>query len=230
MSQVGFPNIIDYRRKTLRSPGNPMDRCTIVSIYPREIDEVKHTIQPGRFIIPPGSYDHPSLLVVGPSSWWKELEEESPLLEIPTSSIIVADSVVKDYCNGLLACNMNDIMPGIFYIPGAINIVSLVKDHKPLLDKAKGNQNRWYEQLVREADILWSRSNGNPLAISDDMRLAAMELGQKSKPWLQDFRSNEMVHCVACGNLRNPLYPICPTCHTVVDTEKFAEMGLKKAD
>src|SRR5690606_5117854 len=119
MSVVGqFPGLEAFRRRTIRGPVNPMDKSTIVSIYPKEIDETKCTITPGRFIIPPGSYVRPSTLVVGPSSWWREIDEEQPLLEIPVSSIQLADSVLKDYCNGILGCNMADAMPGLFYVPG----------------------------------------------------------------------------------------------------------------
>lgn len=227
MAMVGaFPGVNDFRRRTIRTPGNPMDKCTIVSIYPREIDETKHTIQPGRFVIPPGTYDRPALLPVGPSSWWKEIDEESPLLEIPNSSIQVADSIVKDYCNGLLACNMADIMPGLFYIPGEVNLLILLKEHRTQLDKARDNQRRWYAELIKMADALWSRSNGNPLAISDDMRLAAKELGQNTKEWLQDFQATETIRCVGCGAMRNPQFPICPSCHNVIDVELYKKLGI----
>jgi hypothetical protein len=76
-----------------------MDKTTIVSIYPNEIIETKPTIQPGRFVIPAGSFEKPSITVVGPSSWWREIDMDQPLLEIPVSSVQIADSVIKDYCN-----------------------------------------------------------------------------------------------------------------------------------
>jgi len=230
MAVGAFPGVSDFRRRTIKSPDNPQDRCTIVSIYPREIDEVKHTIQPGRFVIPAGAYTNPALLVVGPSSWWKETDQEQPLLEIPNSSIQVAESVVKDYCNGLLECNMADAMPGLFYIPGRIGLADLLTKFKGELDKARTNQNNWYRALVRAADVLWSRSQGNPLAISDDMRLAARELGMDQKEWLSDFQVVESVRCVACGSFRNPLFPICPVCKAVVDTDKAKELKLKFAE
>lgn len=214
-------------RRTNRAPVNPLDRSTVVSIYPREIDEIKHTIEPGRFIISPGSYDRPATLVVTPSSWWKELEEDQPLLEITNSSIQVANSIVKDYCNGLLACNMSDSMPGLFFIPGEIPVVELKGKHKGHLDRARDNQKRWYANLVKMADALWARSNGNPLTISDDMRLAARELGFNTKEWLQDFQNVEMVRCVACGAMRNPAYPVCQSCHAIVDTEAAKKLNLQ---
>lgn len=225
-----FP-LVDFRRRTVRAAVNPLDKCTVVSIYPRDVYEVKHTIQPGVFFIPAGSYDKPSSLVVGPSSWWKELEEDQPLLEIVNSSIQVADSIVKDYCNGLDCCNMLDEMPGLFYLQGEIKVEELkLPKNKLQMDKAQANQKRWYSRLVREADSLWARSNGNPLAISDIMRLAAHELGLKSKDWLQDFQAQEVIRCVACGSMRNPLFPVCPTCKAVVDQEMAKKLNLKFAE
>ena len=188
MSIVGeFPGHSSARRRTIRGPVNPMDKTTIVSIYPYEIDEVKNTISPGRFIIPAGSYDNPSVVVVGPSSWWREIDEEQPLLEIPVSSIQIADSIIKDYCNGILGCNMADAMPGLFYIPGSFNLTDVRKSYKHELDAALVRQRNWYLMLVKLADSLWARSNGNPLAISDSMRNAAKELNLE-KDWMKDFR------------------------------------------
>lgn len=224
MSQVGaFPGINDWKRRTIRGPINPLDKSTIISILPKPIDETKHTIQPGRFMINPGSYENPSILVVGPSSWWREIDEEQPLLEIPVSSIQIADSVVKDYCNGIFACNMDTAMPGLFYVPGAkqnqkgephiLETLEWVKkEYKSELEKALVRQKNWYAILIKAADSLWARSNGNPLAISDDMRLAAKEMNIQTKDWMKDFQMVDMVRCKACGSLKNPAYPICAAC------------------
>lgn len=215
MSQVGaFPGIRELRRRTVRQPVNPMDKATVVSIYPKAIEEVKHTIEPGRFAIAAGSYEKPALLVVGPSSWWREIDEEQPLLEIPVSSIQIADSVVRDYCNGILGSNMGDIMPGLFYVAGEHTIESIRKSFQKELDKAKIKQHKFYTLLVTLADALWARSQGNPLAISDDMRMAARELNlTETKDWMRDFKMVNMVRCKACGSLKNPDYPICSSCH-----------------
>src|SRR3972149_7969365 len=94
--------ISNLNRRTIRSIPNPMDKGTVVSIYPKNITEIKHTIQPGRFHIPAGSYANPSFLVVGPSSWWRDVGPHEPLLEIPTSAVQIANSIVIDYYNGLL--------------------------------------------------------------------------------------------------------------------------------
>lgn len=219
----------DLRRRAIRAEVNPLDKSTVVSIYPIELDEKKPTIQPGRFIVAPGTYESPSILVVGPSSWWRDIDEEQPLIEIPVSSIQIADSIVKDYCNGLLVCNMGDTMPGLFFIPGEHTVAEIKLKHKPLLDKANANQKRWFMALVKLADALWARTNGNPLSISNLMRLAARELALE-KEWLADFQHVEMVRCVACGNMRNPQFPICPVCKAIVDPDRAKTLNLKFAE
>jgi hypothetical protein len=213
MSQVGFPGFMDMRRRTIRGPVNPLDKSTVISIFPKEIVEYKHTIQPGKFEIHSGTYDKPAILVVGPSSWWRDIDIDQPLLEIPVSSIQIADSIVKDYCNGYLGCNMGDCMPGLFYMPGEITLEQIRTEHKKKLDTAQTKQKNWFSLLVKMADALWARSAGNPLAISDDMRLAARELNLSSnKDWMKDFTMVSMVRCKACGALKNPEFPICATC------------------
>jgi hypothetical protein len=228
MGQVGFPGLNVFRR-VIRGEINPLDKSTVVSIYPRPILESKPTLQPGNFAIDAGSYDKPAILVVGSSSWWKELDDQQPLLEIPVSSVQIAKSIVVDYCNGLLGSNSNDTMPGFFYIPGEWTSDRIKKEKKELLDRANEGQKRWYEVLVKIADVSWARTNGNPLAIGDDMRLAARELGLNGKDWLRDFYEVQRIRCVACGTLNAESVVVCPNCKVVIDPKKFKELGLQFA-
>lgn len=217
------------RRRVIRAPVNPMDKSTIVSILPKPIKEVKHTIQPGVFEIDSGTFEKPALLVVGTSSWWREIDDDQPLLEIPVSSVQIADSFVKDYCNGLIGCNMGDTMPGLFYVPGAWDIKKINTDYISLLVHAQSIQRRWFSELVKQADSLWSRTNGNPLAIDDTMRLSAEHLQLNNKPWMRDFQTMELKNCPACGHMRNSNFPICANCHVVIDAKTFAELNLSFA-
>ena len=230
MSMVGeFPGMQQTNRRTIRAPINPMDKSSVVSILPKRIIERKATLQPSTFELQPGTFENPSVLVIGPSSWWREVDENQPLLEIPVSSVQIADAIVRDYCNGLLACNMADQMPGIFYLPGEYTVEKVKKEQPLLLQKALANQKKWFMELIRIADILWSRSNGNPLSISDDSRLACRELNIQNKPWLGDIQAAELVRCIACGSLRNPAFPICQTCKAVVDPVRAKELNLSFA-
>jgi hypothetical protein len=219
---------LGQQQRAIRYPANPLDKCTIVSIYPKRIDEFKHTIQPGRFVVEPGTFKKPSILVVGSSSWWREIDEDQPLLEIPQSSVQVADSVVRDYCIGVIEYNGESAGPGLFYILGEHTVEDIQRDYSKELAKAKTRQDAWFTNLIKLATSLWARSNGNPLAISDDMRMAAREMGQTDFDWMKDFRMVGMERCKACGSLRNPDFPICPHCKNV-DLDHPSAKGLKFA-
>lgn len=212
-----------------KRPINPLDKATIVSIFPMELDESKPTIQPSRYKVPAGTLDKPGILVITPASWWKDVGEDQPLLEIPESSISVAESIIRDYSNGALGCNMADRMPGLFYVEGSYIAEEIKAKFPERIELAHRKQRAWYEQLVMLADVAWARSMNNPLAINGIMKLAAQELGLKNKTWLSDFNSMQMVSCVGCGNLRNPAFPICPHCKVVVDPVKFKELNLQIA-
>jgi hypothetical protein len=214
-SQLEFLAPSRTRRRLIRSARNPMDRCTIVSIFPKEINEIKHTIEPGHFDIPAGNLEKPGILVVGSSSWWKDIDYEQPMLEILVSSIQVANSVVNDYCNAVLGCNMADAMPGLFFALGEHTAAEITSKYAKKLLEVKAKQDNWYRVLVKLADSLWARSNNNPIVIADEMRLAARSLNLNDKEWLKDFQMAELIRCAFCGGMRNPKYPICPVCKAV---------------
>lgn len=227
MAIVGeFPGMSNTK-PLFRTPVNPLDKSTVVSIFPKHIKEIKPTLEPSRWEIPPGSLENPSSIIVGPSSWWKDVGEEQPLLEIPVSSVQIAESIVNDYCNGYLGCDMIDAMPGLFYLPGAIHPTELKSPkHKTLFERAYTRQQNWYSVQVKLADAFWARTNGNPLAISDDMRLAARELGLRDKDWMKDTERVAMERCPACGTFTNPGFPVCSNCHVVINKEQAAKLGL----
>jgi len=225
---MGYGIGIFGKRQVQRAPSNPLDKSTVVSIYPRPIEEKKPTIEPGIFRIDAGSFDKPAILIVGSSSWWRDIDPEQPLLEIPCWSIQVADSIIKDYANGLFMCNMGDSMPGLFFVEGKVGLEEVKTKHVLKLVDAKNKQNKWFENLIKAADILWARTNGNPISISDDMRLAAEQMNLKEKPWMRDFTTMTLVNCMACGTLARPGFPVCPTCHHIIDEKLYKELKLTK--
>jgi hypothetical protein len=224
--QMTAPWLNPLTRRTVKAPINPLDKSTIISIFPKPIHEVKHTLDPGSFHVPPGSAESPSVLVIGPSSWWKEIDENQPLLEIPVSSIQVADSIVKDYINTMLMSNAGDATPGVTYVPGQEDLNSIKSKYPGLIPELIKKQMNWYRALVKLGDNLWARTNGNPIAISDDMRIAAREL-KLEKEWIKDYQTVDLIKCIACGNLRDPRYPLCIHCKTVIDRAAYDKLGLK---
>ena len=217
------------KRRTIRAPVNPQDKATIFSIFPREIVEVKHTIQPGTFVIPAGTIEKPSRLVVGPSSWWTEVDPYQPLLEIPTGAIQIANSVVQDYCQGLLAYSAGEREPGIFYLQGDVPLPKMIAEYKVVFDKVVAMQKAWYAALVDIADALWARSNGNPMSLSLDMKQAALFLGMEHKDWMQNHQRIDLIRCVACGNMISNAVVVCPNCKVIVNAARAKELNLQFA-
>jgi hypothetical protein len=221
-----FPN---PNRRTIREHTNPLDKSTVVSIYPKAVHEIKRTIQPGEFFIEPGSMENPSILHVGPSSWWREIDDEQPLIEIPVSSVQIAESIVRDYCNGLLACDMQDRMPGLFFVPGKYDVEGIKKEFSHVLTVYERKQRNWYSLLVQMADSLWARSGGNPGVIGDDMRMAAIQLNLRDKEWMSEFKQMELSRCPACGSMINPAFPVCATCRAIINPDKAKALNIKFA-
>ncbi len=216
-------------RRTVRQDVNPYDKATIVSIFPKEVKVNNFTLTPGRYIIPPGSVEKPSLLVVGSASWWKEVDPKEPLLEIPQSSLVIAESIINDYCNGIWGCNMIDCKPGLFWVPLEKTIEQVKKEHSGLLEKAILAQKNYYQLMLRFADTNWAASGGSPLTINEEMRMAAKYLGQEDRDWMKDQLMMTQVRCFACGTMKDPRFPVCPACRAIDQTHSAAK-GLKFAE
>lgn len=220
-------DVFSNTRKTMiiPQPLNQLDKTTIFSIYPQEIVETKITVFPGYFVIPPGTIEKPSRLVVGASSWWREIFESDQVLEIPIHSAMMAKSIVDDWSQQFFVSTADG--PGVFFLPGDLTVEAAQKQFPRAFIEADLRQKRWFLKLVNAADQLWARTNGNPIAISDTMRLAARLLGRDDKEWLQNFEAIQNARCVACGTMRNPAFPVCATCGAVTDPKRAEELNIK---
>lgn len=224
---MSMNNIIhNINRTAHRAPTNAMDKATIFSIFPKEVTEQKITLMPHNYVIPGGDMKNPGRLVVGAASWWRDVDPDQPLIEIPISSVVVADSIVTDWAKAIFGYTAGMRSPGIFWIPGELTVEQLKSTtHMPRLLQAEREQKAWFEYLCSIADSLWARSNGNPLAIMDDMKLAAERLGY-SRDWMKNHIAVSLVRCINCGELRNPEFPTCKHCHSVVDKALATKLGL----
>jgi hypothetical protein len=224
-------NFFDRKIKIQRAPVNPMDKATIVSIYPEEIISINHTIFPGRFSIPGTAENDFNILVVGTSYWVKEMPDEQPFLEMTVPATEVARSIIDDWSNGLLGIRENRA-PGLFYLPGEFDkdTIKMAPTFAVKLVTAKSRQKAWFIDLVSLADKFWVRTNGQPAAIPDTCKMAAMQLNIKEKEWLNKNETiAELIRCVACGSLRNSTYPVCPTCKAVIDVERAKSLKIQFA-
>ncbi len=222
-TQVGeFPEV---GRKVRRSIPNPLDKATIVSIMPVPISEVKPSLFPGRFDLEVGSLKDPAILTIGPSFWYYQPPNDGPVMEINHSAVQMADSVIRDYCTGMLGCDMHDKRPGLFFIPGEVGKKTVLNTHYKELEVAEIKQKAWFVELVKLGDMLWATGNGNPLVIWDLMRIAARSLGMESKDWVKDMIAVEKVRCIGCGFLKDPAYPVCPGCKLIDQNHPIVKAG-----
>ncbi len=214
------------------TPLNPMDVSTIVSIVPRKenkpIEIIKHTLTPGVFKVPSGSYENPGILHVGSSYWLRDIDPKQPFIQVTSHSIIIAESIVKDY-TGAVFGRTADAKPGMFHVNGKLTAAEIKTQHKDKLDKAKTQQENWFKNLVKAADAMYARTNGNPLSIGDNEILAAQSLGITDRPWLMIHKHYEKLPCKACGQYNNASIIVCPNCKVILDEKAFAAAGLKFA-
>lgn len=228
---VGFANFTP-NIKIQRRPKNPMDKCTIVSIFQQDIIDEKFTVFPSIHKILAAPDNDFSILVVESVSYFREMEG-GLFLEIPVSSIDVARAFINDYVSGLPDYVPNAAAPGLFFCLGS-HTKDTVKKYvdengqtfAELLNAAKARQKTWYLRSIESADKDWARTSGNPRSVGNIARLAAEKLAIQNKPWMQDFVSMQKEACPACGQFIVPAYPVCPNCKVIINKEKAKELGL----
>lgn len=219
-------------------PKNPMDKTTIVSIYPKEIVDVKPTLFPGRYIIPAALDNDFSLLIIeGASYFLPSMVGNQAPNEVQVNSMMLAESILHDTipCMNLVTSN---VRPGVFSVPGEYNRISILnyvhadgRKFSELLKLAHEWQHNYWTAVIDEADYYWSKSNGNPKTIPDDAKLAARILGvEKVKPWMSNVVASELVNCKACGEMINPSFPVCKFCHSVVNPDLAKKLNIVFAE
>lgn len=227
----------DRKVQIQRRPKNPLDKCTIVSVYPKFILDYKPTAFPQSHRIEGAEDNDFTILVVEAASWYKEMEEGQPWLEIPIPSTEVARAFIQDWVNGLPEYIPETAAPGVFFVLGAYDKVSIKKYVNPetketfdqMLAKANVRQREWFRRIVEMSDKDWARTNGNPRSVGDIARLGAEKLGLTEKPWIKDYQTVAKTNCQACGQLVNPAFPICPNCKAIINEVKAKELGIKFA-
>ena len=229
------PSAYTGKRMIYQLPRNPMDKSTIVSVFPKEIVEDKPTIFPGHFVIPAAVEGDFSLLVIDGSSYYSPSTiERMPPTEIQVNSAALAKAVVDDYLSATWLAAKGVRGPGVFWIPGAYDRVSILKykdadgrTFGQLKEIAENQQKIWFGMVMDFADEIWARSNGNPRGIPDDAKIAAHYLGVAStKPWMENTVASVLEHCPSCGEMINLSYPTCKFCHAIVNTAKAKELNL----
>lgn len=200
------------------------DKVTIVSVAPFAIrDEKKPGVYPGNFTLEKAPLNGVSVLVVGSSKARRYIGDgEYLFLDEPAAKM--AESVVFDYKRSKLAYRTdddgNEIMPGLFVVPGEHTAEQVLKLFAPLVDKAREMQKMWLKALVELADDSWAREHQHKL-ITDEMRFAARTLGL-TREW--DINAADIGNMMMCGWCSKQIASTaikCPNCLEVVNQEAY---------
>jgi hypothetical protein len=108
------------------------------------------------------------------------------------------------------------VVHGVFVCAGA-----RPSEHE--IAAANARREAWYQELIAEADVMWSRGHSYR-EISDMHRRAAISLGVE-RDWA--FVPQRLVECPLCGEKLKPGVAVCRHCKAVLDAERAAKHGIK---
>lgn len=192
---------------------------SVVSIYPRPIDESKPGLIPGVFQMPAGSFENPQVLHVQHST--------CPVYAFDGKSIpttIVSDEIANSIVNDFIAASVavtEDAQPGLFTIDGHLTIEEIKKKYADKLKEINERQNRWFASLVALADDDWSKTRQHR-QISDLQRDAARALNLE-REWLR-IQAKIITTCPACAAKVEGTPVVCKACNYILDEARYKTM------
>lgn len=202
--------------------------CTVVSLVPFPIMEIKPGLIPGRFAIPESDTITPTLLSVGAGYHYVYLDETRGHLQVRDGSDEIARSIVQDYVSAQLMIN-EECSPGLFWVSGALKLQTILTDYADRLAEAKVKQKNWFIQLCRLADNDWNKHHQHNV-VSDFQRKVAGLIGwnPSEHPWMSSVGENNVIikkKCFGCGSMNDDDIAICPTCRCIIDPEKYKTLA-----
>lgn len=205
--------------------------ATVVSLLPFNLVESKPGLNPNEFIINKAENGRIGLTIIPNNVFY--LINPDPLAEakdvrnikVPVPAIEVAQSIINDYVNALLAVSPPDAVPGLIALSGDYT------DRKEVATKfmkelmvARNTQNNWFKNLIDMADDIWSKTH-SPVSISDLQRDACRMLDLK-RDWLSPLPSEFIEKCPVCKNSVNPGALKCVTCQHILNKVEYDKLML----
>jgi predicted nucleic acid-binding Zn ribbon protein len=193
--------------------------ATIISFLPFEYNPSMVGMFPAFFHIPAAPEND---FVVVPICDCKSYVYISDGRSLPTwhNGIMVASAIVRDY---IIASQYTtpDGFPGMKSIPGKHTKEDIKKMFGPELKALQEAQKKWFGNLVKMADDIWTDPNarGKQASISDLMRYAAKNL-MLNREWLTVVTTDN-VNCFACGYAVPSSALICSNCKTALKPEEL---------
>ena len=205
--------------------------ATVVSLLPYSLTEYKPGLNPVEYHIREADEDF-SLNIITNKAFYNvnpdPLADEKSVryIQVPVPAIELAQAIIQDYVNSLLAIDPPDAVPGLFAARGNYSDKKDVRVRFAIeLKEFRSAQLRWFKNLVDIADDTCSKMR-SPIAISDLQRKAATALELK-RDWLFMPVDEQINKCPFCQNIVNVGAIRCQHCHEILDQKRYNELVSK---
>ncbi len=154
------------------------------------------------------------------------LDENRPRLVVPDPSDMVARSIVEDHKCAMVCYEHQIAEPGLGWVWGEFLDTpegkrNFAATNSALLKEMTARQIEWYKRLLQMADDDWAQYRRHKF-ITNLQRTAAEVLGQTDREWMIESRIEEsMSKCKLCFSTVHPEACICPTCHGILNVERY---------
>lgn len=201
--------------------------ATIISLVPFEINEFKPQMDP-EYIKIPAAPENSFVVYHVYDSWFPYYVGEGKTIKIPEPAHRFAAAIVDDFKSGNIGL-AEGAAPGIFYVEGHYEKDDIKSNPQilNLIKRAKQQQIKWFENLVRMADDDWAKNRQHSL-ISDLQRRAAKALNINREWLFAPSIDGTNIRCKACTSIVPNEAIVCPTCRCVINEEKAKELSFLK--
>lgn len=211
--------------------------ATVVSLVPFPISEFKPGMTPDKFVLPPAPEGDFSTLLVKKCKHGVYLDENRPVLVVPTAPEEVAEAICFDYKKGQMGITLNEAEPALFWVQGDYYIDpanidrnkrnSLMAEYSAEFRDAERKQMQWFKNLVADADDAWSKFHRRAM-ISVPQRTAALRL-KLEREWLLDAEvTAALSECPVCFEKVHPKAIVCRGCQAILKPEEFKQVQFAK--
>jgi len=205
-----------------------MAKVTIVSTVPISIKEIKPGLLPQTYKLEKAKKDSFTLLVIGDAFELSPIPHSEKMRDFrrtPITAEMVADSVINDYiasATGTTGMPNEDgtlPVPGLFWIPGAVDAAEILAKHKDKLETAKRSTVAWMKNLVLIADNEWAKNRQSKF-ITKLQRTACNYLNVEREWNVDDFELKSNL-CESCKSPVSKDAMICSNCRFIINPELY---------
>lgn len=205
--------------------------ATVISLVPFPIREFKPGMQPGNFNLEPAPEGGFTTLLVKKCKHGVYLDENRPVLIVPTAPEEVAEAICFDFKKGQLGLQMGIAEPGLFWVQGDYTDPkmqpALKAEFAAEFREAEKKQIEWFKVLVAQADDSWGKFKMRGL-ISVPQKVAAQRL-KLTREWLLEGEVEAALsECPVCFEKVHPRAIICRSCNAVLNQKEFEKIQFAK--